>query len=72
MSIDFDNDVLDCSLICRYILGRILMVHGMVLVTNHELKKLFNNLEQILTTNQTLYKAYIYSLITSGIFKHTK
>lgn len=38
MSIDFDNDVLDCSSICRYILGRILIVHGTLIVERRKLE----------------------------------
>lgn len=38
MSIDFDNDVLDCSLICRYILSRILIVHGTLIVERRKLE----------------------------------
>lgn len=38
MSIDFDNDVLDFSLICRYILSRILIVHGTLIVERRKLE----------------------------------
>lgn len=38
VSIDFDNDILDCSLICRYILGRILIVHGTLIVERRKLE----------------------------------
>ena len=38
MSIDFDNDVLDCSLICRYIVGRILIVYETLIVERRKLE----------------------------------